>query len=102
MHSSGDNPPQRKGWRESSKSGAAAAPAKSRAASWTKKTADGRYESALLRHRLQVVFWSVLLIGLVGVFLYQVFRPVVRTPLVEMQSLTANGMPVSGVTFAPV
>ena len=35
----------------------------------------------MLRHRLRVVFWSFLFAGLTGGFVYYVFRPVVRTPL---------------------
>ncbi|MGO9115756.1 MAG: hypothetical protein ACLP9L_41650 [Thermoguttaceae bacterium] len=76
------DPPPRKGWRESSQPALGSSPAKSRAAGWTRKTSDGKYESAVLRYRLRVVFWSVLFAGLVGVYIYYVFRQVVRTPLV--------------------
>ena len=86
MPASGSNPPQRKGWREGSKPGRAAgsAPAagKSRGAGWTKKTADDRYESALLRYRLRVVFWTLLFCGLVGALGYYLFWRPVRTPLI--------------------
>jgi hypothetical protein len=82
MSAPGNIPPQRKGWRESSRPGTAASPGKTKAAGWTKKTSDGRYESAVLRHRMRTVSWSFLFLGLVGLFLYYVFRPVVRTPLV--------------------
>ncbi len=86
MPASGSNPPQRKGWREGSKPGRAAGPGpgtgKSRGAGWTKKTVDDRYESALLRYRLRVVFWTLLFCGLVGALGYYLFWRPVRTPLI--------------------
>ncbi len=86
MPAPGNNPPQRKSWREASEPGRAAAPAAgkagSRGAAWTKKTAENRYESAVLRHRLRVGFWSLLFVGLVGALLYYLFWRPVRTPLV--------------------
>lgn len=86
MPASPSNPPQRKGWREASKPGRAAgsspASGKARGAGWTRKTVDDRYESALLRYRLRVAFWTLLFFGLAGAFVaYLIWRPV-QTPLI--------------------
>ena len=66
MPAPGNTPPQRKGWRQSSKSSTATSPTRPKAAGWTKRASDGEYESAVLRHRLRVVFWSLLFAGLIG------------------------------------
>ena len=86
MPASGSNPPQRKGWREASKpgrgGGSSPGSGRSRGAGWTKKTADDRYESALVRYRLRVAFWTLLFCGLVGALGYYLFWRPVRTPLI--------------------
>jgi hypothetical protein len=103
MPPSGSNPPQRKGWREASKpgrtAGAAVGPARSRGAGWTKKTADDRYESALLRHRLRLVFWSLLFLGLVGALGYYIFWRPVRTPFIAYAA-TSYAAPIPPNAFA--
>ena len=81
MPAHANDPPQRKGWRESPAPSGGSPPTKSRTARWTKKASDGRHESAVLRYRLRVAFWSLLFTGLVGwLIVWLIWRPV-QTPL---------------------